>query len=141
MGFVLPLAWGQTDVQEVARMSAFENLEALGPLRIWDDVVAREIHGEQTTLAVVELEPGALVPEHHHPSEQLGLVISGSVDFRVAEETQELGAGGTWNIPSDVPHEVRAGPEGAVVIDTFSPTREADWHGFEREEPRTPRWP
>jgi quercetin dioxygenase-like cupin family protein len=122
-------------------MSTFGDIEAVGPLQIWDDVVAREIHGEQTTLAVVELEPGALVPEHHHASEQLGLVISGSVDFRVAEETQELGPGGTWNIPSDVPHEVRAGPEGAVVIDIFSPTREADWHGLEREEPRTPRWP
>jgi quercetin dioxygenase-like cupin family protein len=122
-------------------MGAFEEIEALGPLRIWDDVVAREIHGEQTTLAVVELEPGALVPEHNHPSEQLGLVISGSVEFRVAEETEELGPGGTWNIPAEIPHEVRAGPEGAVVIDVFSPTREADWHGFEREEPRRPRWP
>ena len=122
-------------------MSAFEDIEAVGPLRIWDDVVAREIHGEQTTLAVVELEPGALVPEHHHLSEQLGMVIRGSVEFRVADETQELGPGGTWNIPADVPHEVRAGTEGAVVIDVFSPTRKDDWRNLEREEPREPRWP
>jgi quercetin dioxygenase-like cupin family protein len=122
-------------------MSAFDNIEALGPLRIWGDVVAREIHGRQTTLAVVELEPGALVPEHRHVSEQLGLVIQGSVSFRVADEETELGPGGTWNIASDVPHEVRAGPEGAVVVDVFSPTREADWQGLEREEPRPPSWP
>jgi quercetin dioxygenase-like cupin family protein len=122
-------------------MSAFEDIEAIGPLRIWDDVVAREVHGQQTTLAVVELEPNALVPEHHHVSEQLGLVIRGSVSFRVAEEETELGPGGTWNIPSDVPHEVRAGPEGAVVIDVFSPTRESDWGGLEREAPRSPAWP
>ena len=104
-------------------MSAFEDIEAVGPLRIWNDVVAREVHGQQTTLAVVELEPGAVVPEHHHVSEQLGMVIKGSVSFRVADEERELGPGATWNIPSDVPHEVRAGPEGAVVIDVFSPTR------------------
>jgi quercetin dioxygenase-like cupin family protein len=122
-------------------MSAFEEIGALGPLRIWDDVVAREVHGQQTTLAVVELEPGALVPEHHHASEQLGMVIAGSVVFRVGGEERQLGPGATWNIPSDVPHEVRAGPEGAVVIDVFSPTREDDWRGLEREEPRTPRWP
>ena len=67
-------------------MSAFEDIGAVGPLRIWDDVVAREVHGRQTTLAVVELEPGALVPEHHHVSEQLGMVIEGSVSFRVADE-------------------------------------------------------
>jgi quercetin dioxygenase-like cupin family protein len=120
-------------------MSAFEDIEAVGPLRIWDDVVAREIHGDQATLAVVELEPGALVPEHHHVSEQLGLVITGTVEFRVADETQELG--GTWNIPAEVPHEVRAGAEGAVVIDVFSPTREADWAGLDREAPRAPNWP
>jgi unsaturated pyranuronate lyase len=122
-------------------MSAFEDIQAVGPLRIWNDVVAREVHGEQTTLAVVELEPGAVVPEHHHVSEQLGLVIQGSVSFRVADEETELRPGGTWNIPSDVPHEVRGGAEGAVVIDVFSPTREVDWGGLEREAPRAPRWP
>jgi quercetin dioxygenase-like cupin family protein len=123
------------------RVGAFEDIKAVGPLRIWDDVIAREIHGQQTTLALVELEPSALVPEHRHVSEQLGLVIRGSVSFRVGDEETELGPGGTWNIPSDVPHQVRAGPDGAVVIDVFSPTRESDWRGFEREAPRTPRWP
>ena len=122
-------------------MSAFEDIEAVGPLRIWNDVVAREVHGQQTTLAVVELEPGAVVPEHHHVSEQLGMVIEGSVSFRVADEERELGPGATWNIPSEVPHEVRAGREGAVVIDVFSPTRESDWSDLEREAPRTPHWP
>jgi quercetin dioxygenase-like cupin family protein len=122
-------------------MSAFEDIGAIGPLRIWDDVVAREIHGQQTTLAVVELESGALVPEHHHVSEQLGMVLNGSVSFRVGDEERELGAGATWNIPSDVPHEVKAGPEGAVVIDVFSPTRRGDWHGLTREERRPPHWP
>lgn len=122
-------------------MSAFEDIGAIGPLRIWNDVVAREVHGQETTLAVVELEPDALVPEHHHPSEQLGIVIEGSISFRVADEERVLGPGGTWNIPSDVPHEVRAGPNGAVVIDVFSPTRQADWREFERETPRPPAWP
>ena len=43
-------------------MSAFADIEAIGPLRVWDDVVAREVHGEQSTLAVVELGPGASSP-------------------------------------------------------------------------------
>ena len=69
-------------------MSAFDDIEAIGPLRVWNDVVAREVHGEQSTLAVVELEPGAIVPEHHHPNEQLGLVIQGTVEFRVGERDE-----------------------------------------------------
>jgi mannose-6-phosphate isomerase-like protein (cupin superfamily) len=112
-------------------MSAFGDIKAIGPLRVWDDVVAREIHGQQSTLAVVE---------HRHANEQLGLVIQGGVTFRVGDETTELGPGGTWNIPADVPHEVRAGHEGAVVIDIFAPVR-ADWGTLEREEARAPSWP
>ena len=121
-------------------MSAFADIEAIGPLRVWNDVVAREVHGEQSTLAVVELGPGAIVPEHQHANEQLGLVIRGALEFRVGSETKELGPGATWCIPGDVPHEVRAGPEGAVVIDVFAPAR-TDWGELERSEPVTPAWP
>jgi unsaturated pyranuronate lyase len=121
-------------------VSAFDNIASIGPLRIWDGVVAREVQGEQLTVAVVELDPSSLVPEHHHASEQLGFVVSGSLTFRVGDETRTLGPGETWSIPSDVPHEARAGAEGAVVLDVFAPPRD-DWGGIQREEPRPPRWP
>ena len=64
----------------------------------------------------------------------------GSVEFRVGDETRQLGRGGTWRIPSNVPHEVKVGPEGAVVVDVFAPVRE-DWGGIEPTQPRGPRWP
>ena len=92
------------------------------------------------TLGVIELEPGSLVPEHSHENEQLGIVIRGSVRFRVGEETRELGPGGTWRILANTPHEVLTGPEGAIVIDVFSPIRD-DWERIEREAPQRPAWP
>ena len=58
----------------------------------------------------------------------------------MGDETRELAAGGTWRIAPNVPHEVHAGPAGAVVIDVFAPTRE-DWRALERLEPTSPRWP
>lgn len=121
-------------------MSAFEDLAEVDPLAIWDGVVARVVDGARVGLAVVELDPGAHVREHAHENEQLGMVLSGSVAFRVGDESRDLRAGETWRIPSNVPHEVTAGPEGAVVIDVFSPPR-ADWAGVERVGPRSPRWP
>jgi quercetin dioxygenase-like cupin family protein len=121
-------------------VSAFDDLAGMEPLRIWDGVAARAVEGERSSLAVVELDPGSLVPEHAHANEQLGLVIRGAVEFRVGDETRELGPGSTWCIPGDTPHEVRAGPEGAVVIDVFAPSRE-DWAAIERDPPRAPRWP
>ena len=121
-------------------MSAFAELDALGPQDIWNGVAVRAIHGERITLGVVELDPGSIVPEHRHENEQLGMVLSGSISVRVGEESRELAAGGTWRIPANVPHEVVTGPDGAVVIDVFAPTRD-DWSAFEPQAPRAPLWP
>jgi quercetin dioxygenase-like cupin family protein len=122
-------------------VSNLVNLDTVAPLDIWGETVrARRIEGEQLTFAVVELAPNAVVPEHRHPQEQLGMVITGNVRFRIDDETRDLGPGGTWRILSDHPHQVSAGPEGAVVIDTFSPIR-SDWDQFEPIEPRSPVWP
>jgi len=122
-------------------MSAFANLGTVGPQDIWNAVRVRAIHGERITLGVVELDPNVAVPEHSHDTEQLGIVVSGSLTFRIGDESRELAAGGMYSIPANVPHEViTTGPEGAVVIDVFAPIR-ADWSRFEPQAPREPRWP
>jgi quercetin dioxygenase-like cupin family protein len=121
-------------------VSAFDELAAIGPQAIWGGVGVRAVHGERLTLGVVELDAGTTVPEHRHANEQLGMVLAGSLTFRVGDETRELGPGGTWCIPADVPHEVTAGPDGAVAIDVFAPPR-TDWSALEPQPPRVPRWP
>lgn len=121
-------------------MSVFDDLATARPLRIWEGVLARTVNGDRLSLAVVELDPGSVVPEHSHENEQLGICLSGSLLFRVGDESRELGAGETWTIPGNVPHEVRVGPDGAVVIDVFVPPRD-DWRTAERVDSRAPRWP
>jgi quercetin dioxygenase-like cupin family protein len=122
-------------------MSNLVDLADVPPIDIWGDIVrARRIQGERITFAVVELAPNAVVPEHRHEAEQLGMVIEGSVRFSIAGETRELGPGGTWRIASNLPHGVVTGPDGATVIDVFNPVR-ADWDAFEPRSPTTPRWP
>jgi len=121
-------------------VSAFDDLGDIGPQGIWRGVVVRAVHGERITLGVVELDPDSVVPEHSHENEQLGIVLSGSLSFRVGSETRELVPGGTWCIPANTPHEVVTGPDGAVVLDVFAPTR-ADWEQFERQAPGPARWP
>jgi quercetin dioxygenase-like cupin family protein len=120
-------------------LSAFGHIGRLAPQQVWDGVVGRAVHGERLTMGVIELDPDSMVPEHRHENEQLGMVLAGSLRFRVADETRELGPGDTWSIPADVPHEVETGPDGAVVLDVFAPVRE-DWKTLERVE-RPSRWP
>jgi quercetin dioxygenase-like cupin family protein len=121
-------------------LSGFDDLQDLPLRQVWPGVAARVVSGERLSLGVVELDPNALVPEHRHEHEQLGMVITGSLSFRIADETREVGPGETWTIPSNTPHEVTAGSEGAVVIDVFAPVRQ-DWASLEAAEPRGPRWP
>ena len=110
------------------------------PQRLADGYLARAVHGEQLTLAVVEIEPGAVLPEHSHANEQFGIVLEGSVVFRVGDEERTLERGGIWRIPSDTPHAVTGGGSGAVVIDVFAPPRD-DWHERETVRLRPAIWP
>jgi quercetin dioxygenase-like cupin family protein len=121
-------------------LGRFDDMQELPPRQIWDGVAARLFSGERLSVGVVELDPNAVVPEHRHEHEQLGLVLEGGLTFRIEDETRDLGPGETWTIPSNAPHEVTAGPEGAVVIDVFAPVR-ADWAELQAAERRPPRWP
>jgi len=122
-------------------MTRFADLATLAPIKVWGDTVqARRVQGERITLAVVELAPNAIVPEHRHVAEQLGIVITGEMHFTLDGETRTIGPGGSWRILSERPHNVQAGPDGAVVIDVFSPVRE-EWDALPVGEVTAPRWP
>jgi quercetin dioxygenase-like cupin family protein len=126
--------------EEGRAISAFDDVAAIPPQQVWEQIVARPVHGERLTLAIVELEPGAVVDDHSHDNEQLGIVLLGSMPFRVGDEERELGPGSTWSIPSNVSHSATAGPDGASVIDVFAPVR-SDWAALERQDPRPGPWP
>ena len=121
-------------------MSAFKHLSDLGPLPIWNGVVGRAVQGDHITMGVLELEANSVVPEHQHHNEQLGLVLQGSLTFTIGGERRELAPGDTYTIPANVPHGVVTGPDGAVVIDVFSPVR-SDWSRFAPMDAQRPRWP
>jgi len=114
-------------------------LAEIEPIQVFEGVVARRVEGDRVTLAIVELDPGAVVPEHTHEAEQNGMVIRGRMTFRIGDQERQLDAGGTWRIRGGVPHAAEAGPDGAVVIDVFSPIR-VDWADRPRLD-RRPRWP
>ncbi len=121
-------------------MTTFTTLHDIVPHALRKGITARAVNGERITMAIVDLEPGALLPEHHHENEQLGFVISGVITMRIGSEKRELHAGDTYSIPSNVPHDAVAGPEGCTVTDVFAPTR-ADWEKLERGAPSRGRWP
>jgi quercetin dioxygenase-like cupin family protein len=120
-------------------VSSFADAAAIPPQRIWDGVLGRTIHGERVSFSLVELEPGAVVPEHSHDNEQIGILLQGSVAFTIDGDTRQLQPGGTWRVLANVAHSVATGPDGAVVVEVFAPVRD-DWHAIEQLPPSRPRW-
>jgi unsaturated pyranuronate lyase len=80
--------------------------------------------GEQMMISLVEMQPHAVVEEHSHPHEQMGLMLEGEVDFTIGGHKQRVGAGGMWRIPGGVLHKVVALDKPVRAIDVFHPPRE-----------------
>ena len=87
-------------------------------------VTGRPLFGAGAMINLIELEPGAVVPLHSHPHEQLGIVIRGLAVMVVEGVEHECGPMDAYAIPGGIPHSARFGPEGATVLDIFQPVRE-----------------
>jgi quercetin dioxygenase-like cupin family protein len=53
---------------------------------------------------------------HHHPSEQIIMVLAGRLRMRIGEETRDIGPGEVALIPGDQEHEQQALEEGTRFV-------------------------
>ena len=83
------------------------------------------ISGEKAMVAQVFLAKGAVVPEHHHVSEQITYILEGALKFELEGREVVVRKGQVLRIPSNVPHRAVA-LEDTLDLDIFSPIRE-DW--------------
>ncbi|MBY0338796.1 MAG: cupin domain-containing protein [Acetobacteraceae bacterium] len=86
-------------------------------------LTTRIFAGEQAMLSVVTIAPNTLGTMHHHPEEQWGVLLDGTAVRIQGGEEIPVKKGDFWRTPGGVPHTMRAGPEGARVLDIFSPPR------------------
>lgn len=80
-------------------------------------------YGDKTLLSEFLIGQGISLPKHHHPCEQTGYLVSGSIILTIDEETFEATPGDSWSIPSDVFHSAAAVAD-SVIVEVFSPVRE-----------------
>ena len=80
--------------------------------------------GEHLMLSFLDLAPGCSIPEHSHPHEQAGLVLEGTLRFRIGDEERVASPGEAFIIPPNVVHEGEVVDGPVRVLDIFSPPRE-----------------
>jgi quercetin dioxygenase-like cupin family protein len=79
---------------------------------------------EQLMLSLVEMQPHAVVEEHSHPHEQVGLMLEGEAEFTIGGQRTRIGPGQMWKIPGGVVHKVVAGDRPVRALDIFHPPRD-----------------
>ena len=80
--------------------------------------------GGAMMMGIVTLAPGAIVPLHQHPNEQIGYVLWADIHHTVGDEPSDLATGAAYLIPGGTPHE-GSSVAGCVVLAVFSPPRSA----------------
>lgn len=81
------------------------------------------ISGEQLMICRFDLDRGVKIPDHSHPHDQAGYVVSGKIRVTVNGKSHDLGPGDSYTAPPGVPHSAMA-IEASVVVDTFTPPRD-----------------
>jgi quercetin dioxygenase-like cupin family protein len=81
------------------------------------------VHSQFMTFAHWTIEPGAVLPEHSHPHEQVVNMIEGEFDLTIAGVVKRLGPGMVAIIPPHAVHTGRA-VTSCRIIDAFYPIRE-----------------
>lgn len=91
---------------------------------IFAGVHIRTCAADKMMVSVVDLEAHAVVEEHAHPHEQVGMLLSGRAVFTIGGEEKTLEAGDVYCIPGNVRHKVVTLDQPARAIDIFTPIRE-----------------
>lgn len=93
--------WTKNDPEQRCR-STFPLAEALG--------------SENSTLVYFELAPGDHLGRHTDSAEEVLLILSGTVEVSVGEETGQVEQGGFALVPTMVPHDLRNVGEGTAKV-------------------------
>jgi quercetin dioxygenase-like cupin family protein len=101
--------------------SPFASFKDREPYPIFAGVGLRAIAGDQVLVGLVEYEPGTAVARHSHEhTEQVMLVLEGSVTVTIGNQAHELEPGGVCVVNRGVEHELHSAI-GVTFVEALGP--------------------
>jgi quercetin dioxygenase-like cupin family protein len=113
--------FGSATAREEGTRGRFAPIDGQPTITPSPGVHLQPVAGIQLLLSRVTIDPHREAPVHTHDEEQMGIVVAGSGDFELDGEIRRVVPGDTYHAPPGVPHGVRAGAEGCVVIVLAAP--------------------
>ena len=80
------------------------------------------VYGAKTLMTEFRLAAGSILPQHSHPQEQTGYLVSGHIVLSIGGAVHDIKPGDAWVIPGNVAHGANIA-EASVAIEVFSPVR------------------
>lgn len=80
--------------------------------------------GDHLQMSIVDMPPHAVIEDHAHANEQMGVVVAGRATFTIGGESRELRPGDLYWMPGGVPHRVETTDEPLKAVDFFYPIRD-----------------
>ncbi len=102
----------------------FFRKEELPATEMLPGITRRLVYLPGVMLTFIDFEPGVVVPEHHHPHQQISWIVSGGMRFTLEGEERVLRAGDGVRVAPDMAHSAVILNEGCRAIDAFHPIRE-----------------
>ncbi|ELZ78383.1 cupin [Haloferax larsenii JCM 13917] len=107
------------------------SIDDVSPTEAVEDVhLAVLAGGEEMNVQHFRIEPGATVPVHEHPHEQVGYIVAGELTFVLGDGDEVVvGPGDSYSLAGGEAHGAEnRGDDPVVGIDVFSPPRDdAPW--------------
>lgn len=102
----------------------FFTIKDMKSRKLAQGVEMKVLSGEKMMMVFFHMEPGAVIPEHTHPHEQMGTVLEGEIELLINGEKRIARQGDAYHIPSGVLHSGNAHGSPTRVLDVFVPPRE-----------------
>ena len=119
-----PRETGTAGTGAAGRSGRWARHDALPVVEPQPGIAIRSIAGDRLHVAWIRIAPETALPIHHHPHEQIGVVLEGAIEVTIAGETRRVGPGEAYAVPGGVEHGGRTGAEGVLVLETFTPVRQ-----------------
>ena len=103
---------------------SFFDIKDLPEKEVISGIKLKSAYLNNLMITMVNLAPGAVLPEHSHPHEQISYCVSGSLELTVSGQKKNLTEGQGATVASNEKHSGVAGPDGAFFIDAWNPVRE-----------------
>ena len=100
---------------------SFFRIEELPAKEILAGIQLRSVELQNLMMTFVEYSAGSTVPMHHHPYEQITVVLEGRLEVTLGREPRVLAPGEGVRIPPNVEHSSRPVDGPARALDAWTP--------------------